>query len=107
MLKLLKTCFACPEQYDVYDEKGQMVAYFRLRHGVFRADLASKGDDGEHVFKETVYESSPLGDGIFKDKERVHHLNAACRAVEHAILHGVEKTEYETVPIYEVIDKRP
>ena len=31
------TCFACPEQYDVFLD-GEQVGYLRLKHGVFRCD---------------------------------------------------------------------
>ena len=35
--RLILTCGACPEQYDVFDGDRQ-VGYLRLRHGHFRAD---------------------------------------------------------------------
>jgi hypothetical protein len=93
MLKLHLTCCECPEQYDVYDEAGEQVGYLRLRHGSFTAK--HKGVNGR-----LVYEASPLGDGRFEDTERVRFLNAACRAIERAILE-------EAQPIYELIDKAP
>ena len=36
-IELVKTCGACPEQYDAYFE-GYQVGYLRLRHGTFRVD---------------------------------------------------------------------
>ena len=72
--KLVQTCGACPEAYDVYfnDEK---VGYMRLRHGHFRAEY--KG--------ETVYTAQPNGDGIFEYDERNFYLNSACRAIKQAM----------------------
>lgn len=70
-----KTCSACPEQYDVYDQKGQMVAYLRLRHGHFRVDVPDCGGD-------TIYEASPEGDGLFTNDERMKYLNEAVAAIQ-------------------------
>lgn len=72
-LKLVCTCGACPEQYDVFDGDKQ-VGYLRLRHGYFRADCPDCGG-------ETVYESQPQGDGIFDDNERMPELVNAVKAI--------------------------
>lgn len=32
-LKLIRTCNACPEQYDVLDGNGDYVGYIRFRYG--------------------------------------------------------------------------
>jgi plasmid stability protein len=73
VVRLVRTCFACPEQYDAFigEEK---VGYLRLRHGHFRVDCPD-------VWGEMVYEASPKGDGIFDDDERVEHLQAAREAI--------------------------
>ena len=74
--RLIRTSFACPEQYDVFNnETGAQVGYLRLRHGYFRADCPAVGGD-------TVYEADPAGDGIFDDDERMPHLQAAVAAIE-------------------------
>ena len=73
--RLVLTCSACPEQYDVFDDLGQQVAYFRLRHGGFRVDVPDVGG-------ETIYTANPEGDGIFKDHERVRYLTEAILAVQ-------------------------
>lgn len=75
---LVRTCFACPEQYDVYDKRNRKVGYLRLRHGEFRAEYPFCGG-------ETVYESHPDGDGIFEDYERIYELTKAIEAI-HAKL---------------------
>jgi hypothetical protein len=72
-LRLIQTCGACPEQYDVYlgDEE---IGYMRLRHGHFRAE-----------YKRTiVYSASTVGDGLFEQEERKRHLNLACKAILEA-----------------------
>jgi hypothetical protein len=73
--RLKKTCSACPEQYDVYDDLGQQVAYFRLRHGGFRVNVPDVGGD-------VVYSANPEGDGLFMDHERVRYLTEAVLAVQ-------------------------
>jgi hypothetical protein len=73
--RLKQTCFACPEQYDVFDDLGQQVAYFRLRHGGFRVDVPDCGG-------ETIYSANPEGDGIFTREERVRYLTEAVLAVQ-------------------------
>ena len=73
--RLHRTCSACPEQYDVFDDLGQQVAYFRLRHGGFRVSVPDVGG-------EVVYSANPEGDGIFMDSERVRYLTEAVLAVQ-------------------------
>jgi hypothetical protein len=75
---LVRTCFACPEQYEVYDKNNNKVGYLRLRHGEFRADYPECGG-------KTVYESYPQGDGIFEEYERMFELKKAIEAI-HAQL---------------------
>ena len=76
--KLEQTCFACPEQYDVFDKENNYVGYLRLRHGKFRADYPCCGG-------ETVYESSAKGDGIFNPEERMPELTKAVQALDKKI----------------------
>lgn len=72
-LTLVKTCFACPEQYDVFDGSKQ-VGYLRLRHGHFTADYPDSGG-------RLVYEADTNGDGMFDFDERDYHLNRAKAAI--------------------------
>lgn len=71
---LVRTCFACPQQYDVYKD-GKMAAYLRLRHGYF---YASVPDVGGMV----VYNANTKGDGIFDEDEEDYHLQNAIKAVD-------------------------
>ncbi len=67
------TCPACPEQYDAY-YKGEIIGYLRLRHGYFRVEYLC-------VNGVIVYDSYPIGDGIFEDSERKKHLKKARKAI--------------------------
>ena len=70
-LELERTCYACPEQYDVLHNDVQ-VGYLRLRHGHFRAECNDV----------VVYETSECeGDGIFEYEERDKYLNLAKQAI--------------------------
>lgn len=77
--KLVSTCFACPEQYDVFDNEGAQVAYLRLRHGNFTVTCPDVGG-------KLVYQGSPRGDGIFEDSERIHYLRMAILKVQGWII---------------------
>ena len=71
-IRLDKTCYACPEQYDAYLEK--RVGYLRLRNGYFAVyvpDAAGK----------LIYDADTQGDGIFEKGERDRHLAHAVRAI--------------------------
>lgn len=73
--RLICTCQACPEQYDVFDEiSTKKIGYLRLRHGVFRADVPDCGD-------ETIYMSNTVGDGTFEESERIPELTKAVNAI--------------------------
>jgi hypothetical protein len=73
-MKLVQTSPACPEQYEAFDEEGNQVGYFRLRHGWFRVDFPQH--DGE-----TIYEARPKGDGILDDDEKDFFLQKAYDAI--------------------------
>jgi hypothetical protein len=72
--KLVLTCGACPEQYDVFYEEKQ-IGYLRLRHGRFYAEYVYLGAS------EIVYVAHPKGDGIFDDSERQEQLTKAIKAL--------------------------
>lgn len=77
-LNLVQTSAACPEQYNVVDKFGTVVGYFRLRHGLFTAQLY--GPSGPEV-----YSVETQGDGIFNWHEREFHLNAALARLAAAL----------------------
>ena len=80
-LRLLMTCGACPEQYDVFDQSGKQVGYLRLRHGQFRADVPDCGG-------ETVYEAffnDTLQGQFDSPEQRQRYLQEAVTAI---LAHG-------------------
>lgn len=71
-----QTCFACPEQYDVYNDDA-IAGYVRLRWGHLRCYFPDVGG-------ETIYEHCFEGgmQGMFWDKEsRELHLTAISNAI--------------------------
>lgn len=75
-LRLVLTCGAMPEQYDVF-KGSEQVAYLRLRHGYFSVEYPDCGG-------QLLYEAEPMGDGVFEDEERALYL---CRAKAAIIKH--------------------
>ncbi len=75
-ITLLRTCYACPEQYDAKDSEGRQCGYLRLRHGGFAVWYPDVGEG------RVIYRAEPRGDGIFEDDEREHYLTAAVRAIK-------------------------
>lgn len=73
--KFRLTCFACPEQYDVYDQSGNQVGYLRLRHGNFTVTCPDYGGD-------LVYTAHPNGDGVFDTEERLTYLTSAAVVIQ-------------------------
>jgi len=86
-IKLVKTCGACPEQYDAFDEKGNQVGYLRLRHGYFSVSFPDVGG-------ETIYEAYPQGDGLFEYEERDRYLSLAVNAIKLRLETPEEKDYY-------------
>lgn len=68
-ISLVRTCNACPEQYDAYID-GNVVGYLRLCHGVFTVDIPDASG-------REIYRAYPRGDGIFEYDEREDFLAAA------------------------------
>lgn len=85
------TCFACPEQYDVYLEN-EKVGYLRLRNGRFRCEVP----DCNGV---TVFDAYTLGDGIFETQERDPMLRKALAAL-------AEELEIQEEFSYEIVEER-
>lgn len=74
--KLVQTCGACPEQYDVFHESDldNRIGFLRLRDGYFRAEYMDR----------IVCEAYPKGDGIFEWEEREFCINNAIKAIDEA-----------------------
>ena len=78
-MRLVKTCDAFPEQYDVFDGDTK-VGYLRLRWGSFTASTGSSLTD------KMLYCADIGDDGIAgafqSDEQRAFHLNAAIEAIK-------------------------
>lgn len=73
--RLVLTCGACPEQYDVLDSQGNQVAYLRLRHGSYTVTVPD-------VCGKVIYQAFPQGDGLFDDDERVMYLKESIKRIQ-------------------------
>jgi hypothetical protein len=73
--RLMRTCGACPEQYDVLDSQENVVAYLRLRHGSYTVSVPDVGG-------KVIYQAFPQGDGIFEDHERVKYLEESIKNIQ-------------------------
>ena len=75
---LKQTCFACPEQYDVFYGEEQ-VGYLRLRYGVFTCLYPDESG-------EKIYEAYPKGDGCFEENERDEYIKTALNKIKEKML---------------------
>ena len=83
--KIVQTCGACPEQYDVYKDD-RYVAFLHLRHGSFGCEYNGKW----------IYTSNPKGDGIFdSEQERIREINAALQKLKEVMENEIEEPLYE------------
>lgn len=73
-LTLERTCYACPEQYDVRNAEGYLVGYMRLRHGFFTVECPD-------IMGTKVYKALPEGDGVFQEHEQLYFLTLGVRAI--------------------------
>ena len=87
-LEFDKTCDCSPEQYDVKDNKGNIVGYVRLRWGFLSCKCPNI--DGEVVY------SCEIGDdytGMFtSEEEREYHLEQIANAIHRRIVSVGAKT---------------
>lgn len=64
-MKLVQTCAACPEQYELRTQQDTVIGRLKLRHGRF---LAWHGDQLVHM---GLFDP---GTGVFTGEERAEHL---------------------------------
>lgn len=79
------SCSACPEQYDVYDNKGNQVGYVRLRWGELRCDYPDVGG-------ETIYQKE-FGDNLQGSFDTANQRDKYLTIIAGKIL---QKIRYET-----------
>ena len=80
-LQFVQTCFACPEQYDVF-QGDERVGYIKLRWGRLRVDFPPSGD----TIYEKRYDDNMQGD-FDTHEQRIEQLNV----IAHLILYHIEK----------------
>ena len=74
-LTLIRTCLACPEQYEVFTKDGKQIGYLRLRNGDFLVEYPDAGG-------QVIYRANPKGDGVFEEDERDYYLKEAVQAIK-------------------------
>ncbi len=88
-INLIKTCDACPEQYDAYNIiTNEKIGYLRLRGGCFTVQNANN---------KTIISAYPLGDGMFTPDEREGYLNMA---KEFLAIYYYEDSQHKPVGEY-------
>lgn len=87
-LEFIKTCDACPEQYDVY--LGEIkVGYVRLRFGTLRADFPDCG--GATIYMEDIGDEWT---GVFPSEVvRRNHLEKIADKILAIIRRVIEEVE--------------
>ena len=95
----LNTCYASPEQYDVYRANGELCGYVRLRWGSLRADYPNI--DGDTIYQ---HEFEDNYKGCFdSDDERAKYLTEICNSYKRAILKNTPTKLSENEVYYEIL----
>ena len=83
------TCYACPEQYDVFDlaNNRNQVGYVRLRWGNLRCDYPDVNGDTIYKFSFAELEDSYYKGCFFCTEEREKYLKEIAEAILER-LHG-------------------
>jgi len=78
-ITLKLTCESCPEQYDAFNDKNELVGYLRVRHGYFTVNYPN-------VSGKQVFSSEIDGDGNFSnEREREVYLKIAVIFINYCI----------------------
>ena len=95
----LNTCYASPEQYDVYRANGELCGYVRLRWGTLRADYPNI--EGDSIYTKSFNDGFK---GMFEtDEERNHYLTEIALAYQHKILEGIPSNITDSDMSYEIL----
>ena len=95
----LNTCYASPEQYDVYRANGELCGYVRLRWGSLRADYPNI--DGDTIYKHK-FEDNYKG-SFDSDEERAEYLTEISKSYMKAILKNTPNKLGENEVYYEIL----
>jgi hypothetical protein len=66
----VKTCEACPVQFDLYDSKGIKVAYFRFRGGI----LSVNNYNGEEIGDDVIYLDEHTYNGSYLSQKELDKI---------------------------------
>ena len=95
----LNTCYASPEQYDVYRDNGEICGYIRLRWGSLYAEYPCI--DGKVIYSYTFSDNFK---GIFDDdNERDQYLTMIAKEFKEACLAGLCADTSEIPVHYEIL----
>ena len=95
----LNTCYACPEQYDVYRSNGELCGYIRLRWGTLRADYPNI--DGESIY---TYNFEDDFKGSFdSEDERKEYLSNIAVEYQKAIIGDIPTNLQDDDAVYEIL----
>lgn len=95
----LNTCYASPEQYDVYRANGELCGYVRLRWGALRADYPNI--EGDSIYTKSFNDDFK---GMFEnDEERNHYLTEIALVYQHKILEGIPSNVTDEDMSYEIL----
>lgn len=89
----VNTCYAAPEQYEVFDENREEIGFVKLKHGELRA--AYPGFAGEKVFGHTFNDNGK--EFFFDDEEREEMLSHIAKTLceKCQCLSGFGNIEFE------------
>lgn len=101
-LYFLSTCYACPEQYDVYRENGEICSYVRLRWGNLIVEYPDVS--GEIIYHECFEDNFK---GMFDDDiERQKYLSEISNVISNKVCGKEVNTEYEIFTDIDDLRKR-
>lgn len=64
------TCEACPVQFDIYNNYGDKIAYFRFRGGI----LSVNNYDGDEIGEDLIYIDDVTYEGSYLNQEELDEI---------------------------------
>ena len=64
------TCEACPVQFDIYNNYGDKIAYFRFRGGI----LSVNNYDGDEIGDDLIYLDDVTYEGSYLNQEELDEI---------------------------------
>jgi len=95
----LNTCYACPEQYDVYRSNGELCGYIRLRWGMLIAEYPDV--NGTCIYK--YYFNDDFKGRFDSDEERHEYLKNIAVEFQLTILGDIQTNLNTEDVTYEIL----